>query len=412
MNIDTALKGKKISGFEGFNLSSIVFSLSEHDRVSNEIYQKSFIILILKCFLDSHKWFLKKGTSKILFFNDSTRKQNKKMVDDLSKIVKDRNSIYREGVKNFNIKDGLKVLNLLFIWKKELKNTPLSMNQKKMVLNLLIGLKKYDYFLEKSILGKINLLVVFYDANSWGNFMVQKYRNKGILTSTLSHGIVLAEKDTNILDYSGVELKGFSSDYFLAWNNFTLSEAKKQHIDINKFKVLGVPHFVNFNKKACRIKNKTFGVIFENRSGDEFNVKILNYAKEISKELDYNFVVRYHPTFVGNEYDYLIKDCSNYIGVDKSNTIFEYSNSVEFSIVANSTVFIELIYMEHLIYRYKSNDIYDKFRELDYNSFYNFKDLKEMVSTKKDESKELFNLLCTVKDVKKSYNDFFRTFES
>jgi hypothetical protein len=240
--------------------------------------------------------------------------------------------------------------------------------------------------------------------------MVQKFKNLNIKTATLSHGIFLAERDINKIDYCGLELKATNSDFFLAWNNFTYSEAIKQGIKPEKIKVLGIPQFVKTNKINCNKDKKTFGIILENKSGEEYNKKLIYCANKLSYILNFKFSVRYHPSFSGDEYDNLI-DKKNFIGKNKDVEISNYCKKVNFSLIANSSVFIELIFLKHKIYRFSSDNIYDKYRDFNFNSFKNFDELNNLIKNKIDQSSELFEQLCTVNNVKSSYLNFFKQFD-
>lgn len=408
ITIEEEVRGVNLKGFDGYDIPKLVFFLSEHERLNNKQKSISYLYIVLKCFISKISWNYKKGNSPILFFKQKTRKQHSTMVDTVVDIVNGAGTLYFENKFSFSI-NGFKLMKMLLLWNFELEKSNLTNKAKRMLLNELITLKKLDFFLNKINLNNYKLLVVFYDAHTEGNFIVQKFKKLGVKTATLSHGIVLAERDRNIIDYCGVELKGTVSDYFLAWNNFSFNEAVKQGLDKNKIKVLGIPQFINNSMLAEKVNSNTFGVILENSSGEKYNMKLIKIANKIATRFNYKYKLRFHPTFKGNEYDKII-DFKCYVGNDNSLNVANYTSDVKFSLVANSTVFIELVFMKHLVYRYASNTIHDKYRDFSYNVFKSSFELTDILLNEKDESDKLFYEICTVRDVKKSYLEFFESF--
>jgi hypothetical protein len=412
-NLDTSIKNIIFKGFEEYDMSSFSFYLSENNRLFKMKYRKPLFLYFLKCFYGVYDWDYNHGDKDILFFCQKTRPQHLKMFKNLSYLIKGTKSIIFSQKRTFSVKEGFLIGRLLFFWLKSLKSTNLDSKEKLRFINELIRVKKLDFFIEKHIkkIGKPNLLISFYDAHGDANFVIQKFKRLGVTIATLSHGVVLAERDRNLIDYSGIELRGTTSDYFLAWNRFTLDEAKKQGLDINKFKILGIPHFINNNiNKIDKVKNNVFGVVLDNKSGDDYNKKIIKYADLLSEKTDYKFIVRYHPNFKGNEYDNFIKNKDKYLGADSSLTIIDYAKKVEFTLIANSSVFIELVYLNHSVYRLRLNNIHDKYRTIKINSFHNEKELISFIENKIDNSNELFDYLCSVKNVQKSYTDFLNSY--
>lgn len=408
--IEEEVRGVNLKGFDGYDIPKLVFFLSEHERLNNKQKSISYLYIVLKCFISKISWNYKKGNSPILFFKQKTRKQHSTMVDAVVDIVNGAGTLYFENKFSFSIINGFKLMKMLFLWNLQLKKSNLRNKAQRMLLNELITLKKLDFFLNKIKLDNYKLLVVFYDAHPEGNFIVQKFQKSGIRTATLSHGIVLAERDNNIIDYCGIELKGTISDYFLAWNNFSFNEAVKQGLDKEKIKVLGIPQFINnISILTKKVESNVFGVILDNTSGDQYNMELIRIANKIATRFNYKYKLRFHPTFKGNEYNKII-DFKYYCGNDNSLNIVNYTSDIKFSLVANSTVFIELVFMKHLVYRYASNTIHDKYRDFPYNAFKNNGELINILINEKDESDKLFHEICTISDVKKSYLEFFESF--
>ena len=402
-----------LKGFEGYDLSSMSFFLSEGNRLNKMIYWRPMLLYYFKCFYDRYDWKYEHGSTPILFFAIKTRDQHLEMFNSLSNIVDKRKMLSFRKKFTFSFSKGVFILKLLKKWLSVLKETNLSKEQTKCLVNELIRIKKLDIFTDRysSEIGKINLLVLFYDAHGDSNFLIQKYKKLGVKSATISHGIVLAERDRELIDYSGVELRGSTSDYFLAWNNFTKREAIKQGFDLKKLLVLGIPQFINYiPKNSLSLNNKVFGLVLDNKSGGKFNEELVKIADSLSEKIDCKFTIRYHPTFKGNEYDFLIKNKNNYLGPNLSASVLEYAKTVEFTLIINSSVFIELVYLNHLVYRFKLNDLYDKYKDINVNSFNSEKELLEVITSGVNDTELLFKDLCSVKNVRTSYEDFFNRF--
>ena len=400
----------ELSGFEYYNIQKLFFYISEFDRINPENNEIKFYKLLFRTFYETDNWNFEKGSSNIVFFlQNSTRQDVVKMVKSVANIVENRNFIYLSKKKSLHLSKFYKYLKLLIKWNKELRRTNLTRNQINKTLNVLLRMTKLKVKLEALEYRDYKLLVNFYDAETIGNFVSQTFKLNDVKTATLSHGIVLAERDNSIIDYAGIELKGFVSDFFLAWNNLTKYEAAKQGVDIDKIKVLGIPKFLGWQDFKLKSQPNVLGVVLDNWSGDIFNKILIDFANKFCKRNDFKYTIRFHPSFNGKEYNNFI-DQNYFIGNNKSSTIANYSENVEFTIIANSTVFIELVYIKHKVYRYSIKDHLDKFRDLGHNTFENFKEFEKLYKNKIDESDKLFDKLCTVKDVDKSYYNFFNDF--
>lgn len=399
----------KLKGFENYNLTELLFYISELDRNLKSELEYSTKHLILKCLLRKVKLQYKKGSSSILFFMNDLRPQNIISYQNVSNLVADKNEIVFEQKLSFSVGKVFSFLELLFSWYRSLKKTNLSARQKSVLLNELLSIKKLDYFSDTVNLAQFKLFVTFYDAQTEGNFMVQKCKSMGVKTATLSHGIILAERDNSRLDYSGIELKGTNSDFFLAWNKFSYKEAVKQGVSESKVKVLGIPQFVKPVEVPDKVNTKVFGIVLENRSGDEFNREMISIANGVARKTGFKYTVRFHPSYIGNEYDDII-DFEYFTGKNEDVKVYDFAKKIEFSIVANSTVFIELIFIKHKVYRYATNTIHDKYKDYPYNSFINEAGLLSLIENNVNQLNELFDELCTVTDVKESYSNFFSRF--
>jgi hypothetical protein len=280
-------------------------------------------------------------------------------------------------------------------------------------MNELLFIFKCDLQTKNINIANYKLLVVYYDANSLYNYYVQKFQKHSIKTATLQHGVALARRENiNNLDFAGIEFGNCISDYLLAWNQFTYEEAIRSGIEKERIIIAGILRCINLpvidNKRE---EKKIFGVVLDGIFTEESNLFLIQYANKLAKQLNCKYILKYHPAFDGNEYYRAIdKDCFLYT-CEKNMSVFEYAKTVDFSLVANSTVFFELVYMQHCVYHYLSNYMTDKYRNIPYNSFSSFDELLKILNEKNDHTQKLFDICCSVSNIEKTYKDFFSMFE-
>ena len=101
--------------------------------------------------------------------------------------------------------------------------------------------------------------------------------------------------------------------------------------------------------------------------------------------------------------DYLVKK-----GID----MIDYANMVDFSIVGSSTVFTELIFLGHEVIRYSNQGIKDKYRDIKVGlTFSEPKQIVDVYNKGNFEVDSLFDDLCSIREVRSSYQTFFSTFD-
>ena len=411
VTIVEGLKDVELRGFKEYNLSKLCFFMSELDRVQHLSKDMTFLTTIKKCISTSERWVYNSGNSNILFFLNHTRSNNVDLLNSVSDLIPRKCQISYLDESRIVLNRCTKNIWLIFSWLLKLRATKLMSTQKYFLIRELLRIKYLDDFLSKSVdISKFRLVVAFYDAQTFGNFLIQKAQLNRILTATLSHGIVLAQRSDMPIDYCGIELRGTISDFFLGWNKFSKNEALKQGISENKIKILGVPYFIGYDTGINNYSGGRFGLVLDNMSGDIFNKRLIVIGNQLSKELNIKYTIRFHPSFNGNEYDKII-DFNYYEGINTDSTIKEYVRTVDFTLLANSSVFIELIYLKHKVYRYGDNSTFDKYRAFKQNSFSSYATLSVMYKSNENRIDELFEELCTVSDVKKSFTEFFKQFE-
>lgn len=264
-------------------------------------------------------------------------------------------------------------------------------------------------------LEKYELVVLFCDAEARQNFIAQVADISCCDTATLQHGMFCSPLNsaTNA-EEDGVELRGVVSDYFLAWNGLTKSYAIDMGIDSNRVLVTGNPKFLNTShSKITRDRNKTFGVILGNLAFDIDNQNLIRVATEFAKNYGYKFYLKYHPVVPTSHYDSIVDKnlCAGI--VDKGIKLEEYSQMVDFTIVGQSSMFIELIYMNHPTFHLHSDDVLDKFEILRMISFSDADELKTKIDENLEISQEMMDYIVgpsDTTDIKEQYMNFFKNY--
>lgn len=254
------------------------------------------------------------------------------------------------------------------------------------------------------------LVVVYSELSPDENFLVQYAKKMGLKTATLQHGVFVARKNDSQPVDRGIQLRESIVDYFLAWNKFTEDNAILEGMNPEKIFTLGIPKFINYASKPeiDTIKKDIFGVVLNGFTPefDAQNREMIRYANQIADRLNIKYILRYHPDMKGYEYANLCT--TRCCGINDDKSISEYAKKVDFSIVDASSVFIELVFIKHPVFRISNakDDVYSTL-SID-GAFSTVDELERLINTKNVISERAFDYLCNTNDVFDSYNHFFK----
>lgn len=388
-----------LSGFDNFDITKLFYYYLTTNKIQGTLNNKIstsvklLSLLIYRIFI-SHINIKEKAPQqkdcKILFIESkSYRKDIKEMISNVQQSI-NRNLydiLTLDVNKIFSFKRTFSNFIKSIIWFKQTSSLKeYSLNEKLSFIRILMDFKDIEHSMQKIIYKKqYNLCIFFYDAETYQNFLSQYLQHKGIKTATLQHGIMLAPRleVKNNIDFAGIEFKSFVSNYFLAWNKFTQNEAIKAGIPENKIKILGIAKCINRPPIQTSFLQKKIGIILDGKFEEENNRPMIKIVNQFAKKNGYTYILRYHPNFIGNEYDNFVdftigKNCSKNISLEK------FLNQISFCIVANSTVLFELEYYKIPFLRYTTNNIKDKFKDYPSMTFKNIEELeckvKQMVN--------------------------------
>lgn len=261
-------------------------------------------------------------------------------------------------------------------------------------------------FLEKIDTERYKFVVAYCDVSPDENCFIQYFNNKEITTMTLQHGIFAKKPTPHNASETGFELYASISDFYLAWNKYTFDEAKIAGLSADKIRILGIPKYINYSKPEGQIfsDNNTFGIVLNSKQFDKHNREMINIANQISEKYDYRFLVRYHPQLKGDEYIELYGKgyCGNN---DNKRSIADYAKTVQFTIISSSSVFVDLLFLNHPVYRkiVSKQDTYSNVELFSFDTIDDFDCLLQM----KNSNSDIFAYLCTSYDIYGNYRKFF-----
>ncbi|BFJ84791.1 hypothetical protein Ruko_12080 [Ruthenibacterium sp. TH_2024_36131] len=253
-------------------------------------------------------------------------------------------------------------------------------------------------------------LVVYFDGWPTDCFMVQLFKESGKVTYTLQHGTFARGIDNfKNTDEYGFELKVSTADFFLAWNKYTVQEAEVMGLDTYRFRILGMPKFIgvkqgDFHKKATR----KFGVVLNWNANSQQNIALVKVANQIAGKIGFQYILKYHPTDKGIEYDaYVSKGLCRGVICGRTTTLEEYIEQVDFSIVGNSSMLLELLWMGSSIYHYFEPGQYDKYQSVAEISFSDINGFEDIFDLNAEDLNEIRSRICGPTNPEEQYKNFF-----
>lgn len=415
--IKEELKKVTLKGFEGYNLAKVFHIPSEVDRLypkrSNLL--KESVKLFLICFSDGTSYEVTQniGTSLFLFAHNTRRKDVLEMFRNVSSCALNPSLIVRQKRRNLQFVQTIRYFYLLLVWSRQLFLTQLSTIQKIIVLNVLIDLYRVRKVIQKVDVAGLKLFVSFFDASPIYGYATQYFMQRGLKTATLQHGVVLSKRCIDNVDLLGMELENSIADYYLAWNKMTYKEALKAGKLEEQIKILGVAKCMDVMTINVRHEcEKVFGVILDGVDTEFNNSKLIALANEIADKMNLNYVIKYHPNYKGNEYNMYTNNRCVEVFKDSS-TLESYLKVVAFTILASSTVLIELVFRGHLVFHLLNQEQseYAKYRDIPHMQITDYGTFAQKMQHYEKDYALLSAELCSIKDVKAEYGKFFGSFD-
>lgn len=381
--------------------------------------QSKLLKRVLKTIADSllpkYEYVYETHNSKLLFFISSNNRENvNKTFEEIRKLENgDIIAITTKG-RHLDLKIGLYLLFFLIpVWIRQTKKYVNSLNEQFWLLNILIQIYRVDLRFRCIDLKKYNLLTTYYDSLEPESYIIQLFKHQNIKTASLQHGQFVGKCDETFID-CGVELRTFKSDYLLCWNKYTYDEAVKSGISPDKLIIVGIWSYINKQRKFCnKNQNGIFGVVIGHPAFEEENLKLIEAANNLSEKYGISYYLKLHPFY---KEEYFSSQVNNHYkgNIKKGISMLDYANQVDFTLIGSTSVFVELIYVGHDIYRFSSGEANDKYKNVKIGKIFNSPDNLIDVFEKErnnDYTDQLFDYLCTVSDVTTAYKNFFEKFK-
>lgn len=189
-------------------------------------------------------------------------------------------------------------------------------------------------------------VVVFHDASSLLNLICQYLKGTGIRTITLQHGLYI---EWNYPGVHNTDYENTSADYFFSWGPTTQALIKKYNKNCTVLNV-GHPFFIGYQPKT-HIRQHRFGVILCALAFREDNRNLIAFAEQISQAISVPYMVKLHPADNQSFYLDIPHDhCEEFL--DKTVTVMDYVDLVDFSITNPSSLLYQLLFMDHMTYKF------------------------------------------------------------
>lgn len=414
----------ELKGLEGIDIKKVLnmymISIQYPKGPADKSFIYSFFGLISTLLLKRFKFIYKQEENSDLLFVMSDRffrPDYIKKFNHIASLIDSSDMIYPEKLKipKLKLNELPKRIFLLFYWYYFSKDFNVSCKQRIRITTELLGTYDFLRYMDKIDSSKYKALTVFFDAGPYENALVQQYQSKNIVTCTLQHGMFSSRREEAGFEFAGIQFRCFISDYFLAWNEYTKDEMIKEGIDSNRVRVLGIPQYAGaeftVNKDRDSDKRNIFGVILDIPSEQERNERLIKFANVLSKEFGLKYKLRYHPNAKKNEFDGILDDQFYNGFIDNSVSIYDYSREVDFTIMDSSSVYIELILLNHTTFRYSTQDVHDKYLGITENTFSNVEMLFSLYKNPEAVSNNLASLterLNVKTSILKNYKEFYK----
>ena len=329
-------------------------------------------------------------------------------------LILNKTVILGKSHRTFNIIHTINILRNMSYWFLSFRKRNISFIQKLIILNRLAYLHQVLAYIDENIqVRDYSLFVSFYDSLIEDSFWEEIFRLRNIKTASLQHGQFISYREDTEIN-CGIELRTFKSDFLLCWNNYTKREAIMSGVEESRLPVLGIIGYAakeHWNQ-SMKPNNDIFGVVIGHPDYIDENIVLINAANNLSRTKGFKYYLKLHPNYKEDFFKDVV-DPSHYIGnVIKGIDMIEYANMVDFSIVGSSTVFTELLFLRHEIIRYSNQSIEDKYRDIKAGLIFSKpEEIVDVYDEGNFEVNSLFDDLCSVREVRLSYRNFFSTFD-
>jgi hypothetical protein len=308
---------------------------------------------------------------------------------------------------------GIKNVVYLPFWFYQIRKSPCEFTGKLTLLYHILESKRwYDYLVKNINPSQYQALVTFFDARLYDNILVQYFKMNHIATATLQHGHFNATKPgAKSRQVIGIAFEGFVSDKIFVWGEYAKFEAMKNGISSDRIQCVGCPKYIGY-KKIDKIKaNNIFGIILDggNNLTYQSNIEMIKIANEIAEKKQMKYVIKPHPVSDMSRFEPYIHKDYLYKIIDKSETVEDYARSVDFSMAMGSSVYLELLYIGDIVFRYVSEAYTDRYELIQWGIVKNAEDFLEQINQNPQYIRQMnqiaADILCEVGNIGENYRN-------
>lgn len=345
------------------------------------------------------------GEGNIVFFESVEYVNNYNYHNMYMKVLglyKNQTYVFPQKKRDIRIWDyAREFISLLIELREEHKKTSLYVKLSYLKARIeLVKLKKVLLLSEKKV------LVTFCDVHPVDALVVQFAKKNHIKTVTLQHG------HFNAKDRPWVFNKSYS-DYFLLHGRYAMEEALESGHNLEGLMPVGMMNYVGQQRKKIvfNTDNKVFALFLNGPGAKEDNEDMIRMANKICAKYGLKYIVRSHPAIHLSTYKEILDMSFMKRESAKDEAISTLFECTQFTIVGNSTVFIESLFMGKMTFRFinKAQDIYDRVQWCAFRSDDEFVGIyDEAVSNWNDMEKKIVDTvsyLCEPGDIGDNYRN-------
>lgn len=267
--------------------------------------------------------------------------------------------------------------------------------------------------LDKKMKNSPNLMVMFCETNFVPSIVVQYCQLCEIKTATLQEGVFMEYRGGTNDIYRGIDLKCILSDYFLTWSCYTYDVAVKGGVNKERIHIVGNPRCLLAGNKTQK-KNGAYEV-FGVALGAGFvlsreNIQLIKMANKLARHLNMRYVIRFHPGEMGVQEQYTNEYYTKNTQIS-SMSVDDYVNMIDFTIMVSGGLYPELVYRRHRTYKLNIYSVSDQYRDIQWNSFANYKELETLVNNDAELTPEQIEYIVGPDNLEERYRKFFEKFQ-
>lgn len=140
------------------------------------------------------------------------------------------------------------------------------------------------------------------------------------------------------------------------------------------------------------------------------NIQLIKMANKLARHLNMRYVIRFHPGEMGVQEQYTNEYYTKNTQIS-SMSVDDYVNMTDFTIMVSGGLYPELVYRRHRTYKLNIYSVSDQYRDIQWNSFANYKELETLVNNDAELTPEQIEYIVGPDNLEERYRKFFEKFQ-